>query len=115
MKVLMDYYNVNRDTKSQWRKIKLAYIVVSPEFEGSTFGAYNGNSWVFATSVEVTPPLVNAAALTDTYFANTNAAGVCGYIDSFPKQFGTNCADGKVVAHYYIMGFRYDSVSDSAY
>lgn len=50
MKVLMDYYNVNRDTKSQWRKVKLAYIVVSPEFEGSTFGGYNGNSWVFATS-----------------------------------------------------------------
>jgi hypothetical protein len=32
MRFIMDYYNNQRTVKTQWSKIKLAYILVSPEF-----------------------------------------------------------------------------------
>lgn len=41
---------------------------------------------------------------------------MCGYIGSFPLIFGTNCpADAKILYHYYIMGFKYNSTGDSVF
>lgn len=51
MKFTMDYFNNDRSVKSQWNKVKLAYILVSPQFGGITTGPYGslgGNSYVWA-------------------------------------------------------------------
>jgi hypothetical protein len=54
--------------------------------------------------------------MSDPTFSNTNGAGVCGFINSFPIAFGTNCpADATILYHYYIMGFKYDSTYDGTY
>jgi hypothetical protein len=55
---------------------------------------------------------------TDPLFSNANTAEICGFteISSGLYAFGTNCpSDSKIIYHYYIMGFRYDSTSDSTY
>lgn len=71
---------------------------------------------MYASSLEITPPLANAAADSNTLYSHTNGAGICGYIASFPLAFGTNCpADAKIIYHYYIMGFKYNSTGDSVY
>ena len=118
----MDYYNNDRSVKSQWNKVKLAYIAISPQFGGITTGPYGsltGNSYVWASSyhynLTTSGGISNQAIATDPLFSNSNN-GFCGYIDTFPKSFGTDCpADAKILYHYYIMGFRYDSTVDSVY
>lgn len=121
----MDYNNNAMTVKTQWNKIKLCYIVVSPEFEGISAGTYTGpgNSYVFAKGVEYnvsrSGALSNQAIDTDPVFNNDNSNGICGYIESqttFVKSFGTNCpGDAQILYHYYIMGFRYDSTTDSTF
>lgn len=122
MKFTMDYFNNDRSVKSQWNKVKLAYILVSPQFGGMTTGAYGslaGNSYVWASSYQynltTTGGISNQAIASDPLFSNSNN-GICGYIDTFPKSFGTDCpADSKILYHYYIMGFKYDSTIDNVY
>ena len=122
MKFTMDYFNNDRSVKSQWNKVKLAYILVSPQFGGITTGAYGslaGNSYVWASSYQynltTTGGISNQAIASDPLFSNSNN-GICGYIDTFPKSFGTDCpADSKILYHYYIMGFKYDSTIDNVY
>lgn len=53
MKFTMNYYNNDKSVKSQWNKVKVAYILVSPQFGGMTTGFYgtlSGNSYVWASS-----------------------------------------------------------------
>lgn len=59
----------------------------------------------------------NVAGDANPIFSHPNTVtGACGYYGSFPPVFGTNCpADAKIIYHYYIMGFKYDSTSDSVY
>lgn len=117
MNVFLDYFNSVRTEKTQWTRIKLTYIVVSPQFEGISTGGYAGNSYVWANSVTLTPPQNDDPVDSNTLFSHPNTTpNECGYIDSFPPIFGTNCpADAKVIFHYYIMGFKYDSTIDSTY
>lgn len=125
MRFIMDYNNNARTVKTQWSKIKLCYIVVSPDFDGISAGSYTGagNSYVFAKAIEYNVSrsggVSNAAIDTDPAFNNDNTNGICGYVESqttFVKSFGTACPnDAQILYHYYIMGFRYDSTSDSNY
>ena len=123
MRFIMDYNNNERTVRTQWSKIKLSYIVVSPEFEGISTGSYTGtgNSYVFAKGIEYnvsrSGAIVNQAIDTDPLFSNANN-GYCGYIEvnNLLRAFGTSCpADARIIYHYYIMGFRYDSRTDSAF
>lgn len=125
MRFIMDYNNNAMTVKTQWNKIKLCYIVVSPEFEGISSGSYTsaGNSYVFAKGIEYnvsrSGALSNQAVDTDPVFNNDNSNGICGFVESsttLTKIFGTNCpADARILYHYYIMGFRYDSTTDSTH
>jgi hypothetical protein len=125
MRFIMDYNNNERTVKTQWSKIKLCYIVVSPDFDGISAGSYTGagNSYVFAKAIEYnisrSGAVSNAPIDTDPVFNNDNTNGICGYVESqttFVKSFGTACPnDAQILYHYYIMGFRYDSTSDSNY
>jgi hypothetical protein len=112
----MNYANAANTIQTQWTKVKLTYLLVSEQFGGITSPSYFGNSYLWAGQVQLTPPKSNQPVQNDPIYSHSNLAGMCGYVDSFPPIYGTNCpADAKILYHYYVMGFQYDSTTDSSY
>lgn len=116
MSVFLNYANTVNSVVTQWSTIKLSYLLVSDQFGGISTGGYSGNSYIWANWADIIPPINNKPIATNPLFSNSNGAGICGYVNSFPPVFGTNCpADAKILYHYYVMGFQYDSSNDIAY
>lgn len=114
MNITLSYTNPAGTFQTTWTKVKLSWVAVSTAMQ--TVNAVGG-SYVWAGSVGIGAPFTNglsgAVIPNSLWYDNLNLTDdACGYINTSPPVFDTNCGAGtlnaRFMTHYYIMGFQFD-------
>ena len=113
MNITLSYNNPAGTFQTTWTRIKLSWVAVSTVMQ--TVNAIGG-SYIWAGSVGMSAPFTNglsgAVIPNSLWYDNQNLGGAaCGYINTSPPVFDTNCAgntNARFITHLYIMGFQFD-------
>lgn len=112
MNFTMDYTSFEGDFTSTWSSIKLSWVAVSTAFETTDVGSGLG-SYIWAGSVGTsTISGIGGAVMANSLWSNLPdiTDSQCGYINTSPPYFDTNCAAAAApafITHLYIMGFKF--------
>lgn len=118
-------YNYGIDSTnfvSQWTKIKLTWIVVTNEFESFISTAGGTYIWVGSSDISISNSgkvgIFGESSIFGTISTAATSSSSCGYLsrnsNNLYPRFDTECAaTDKILAHYYIMGFKFNPAISS--